>query len=105
MMSKVSPFFINSSGTFETAPQFLNESIPTNLKDVRGSVPLWHINANEGTQELSENGRKCLSKGIRSSGKGGLPVEIGEVVGDTLCQARLKKCKCGRQIVGHLVQV
>ena len=81
----------------------LDESISTNLKNVGRSVPLWHLNTNKGTQELSENGRKCLSNGIRSSREGGLPVEIGKVVSDTLCQARLKKCKGGRQVVGHLV--
>ena len=95
MMSNVSPFFINSAGTFSNQtsnPGWIN----FNLKNFRGPLPLWHLNPNKGTQELSE---KCLSNELC---EGALPVEIGKVVGHALSQTRLKKCKRGRQVVRHL---
>ena len=99
MMSNVSPFLINSAGTF-WKPSFKSwvNSFPP--RECQGLLPspacqcqqrhsgiLWKFAEIVWTTEVV------------------LPVEIGEVVGHALRQTRLKKSKRGRQVVGHLYLV
>ena len=61
MMSNVSPFLINSAGTFGNQASNL-EWTHFHLKNVRGSFPLRHVNANKGTQEFPENLQKLFEQ-------------------------------------------